>query len=150
MGTHYQGTEEQVRALDTFIKLTRAASAVSSRIASLISEAGLTESQFGTLEALYHLGPLCSGEIGHKILRSSGNMTTVLDNLERRGLVRRERDEQDRRQVMVHLTAEGEALIRRIFPRHVEAITAEMSILTPQEQQTLGELCKIVGRQSRD
>lgn len=145
MGTHHRGPEDQVRALDTFIKLNRAADTVGS-IAAAYAEQGLTSSQFGTLETLYHLGPMCQTEIGKKILRSSGNITLVIDNLEKRGLVRREREEGDRRRVSVHLTPEGQSLIARVFPEHVTLITAAISTLTPAEQDELGRLCKKLGR----
>lgn len=49
------------------------------------------------LEALYHKGPLCKRDIAAKILKSTGNITLLIDNLEKNGLVRRERDNEDRR-----------------------------------------------------
>jgi len=57
MGTRYKGTREETRALNAFIKLVRAAQSVSGRVESHFSEVGLSVSQFGALEALYHLGP---------------------------------------------------------------------------------------------
>lgn len=145
MGTHYDGTAEEVRALDTYIKLTRAAQSVENAINADLSEAGLTVSQFGTLESLYHLGPMCQSEIAGKILKSSGNMTTVIDNLEREGLVERARDPNDRRQVIVSLTVEGRSLIERIFPPHVRAVVETFNTLSPDEQETLGRLCRKLG-----
>lgn len=149
MGTKYQGKAEEITALDTFIKLTRASDSIMARIMQVPMENNLTVSQFGTLEVLHHLGPLCLGDIAQKILKSSGNVTTVIDNLQRRGLVRRERDTEDRRQIIVHLTDEGSELISAIFPEHVEVITTEMSVLSKEEQELLGELCKILGTKSR-
>jgi MarR family 2-MHQ and catechol resistance regulon transcriptional repressor len=146
MGTHYRGSEAENRALDTFIKLSRAADTMGMHALASYSETGLTTSQFGTLETLYHLGPMCQTEIGKKILRSSGNITLVIDNLEKRGLVRRERAEDDRRRVGVHLTPEGRKLIERIFPEHVALLTAAFGVLTPEEQDELGRLCKKLGR----
>jgi MarR family 2-MHQ and catechol resistance regulon transcriptional repressor len=125
----------------------RAASSVSARLGGSISEAGLTESQFGALEALYHLGPLHQCELGEKLLRSGGNITLVVDNLEKRGLVRRERETDDRRFVTVHLTDNGRRLVARIFPRHVARVVEEMKVLTPAEQEELGRLCRKLGRQ---
>jgi MarR family 2-MHQ and catechol resistance regulon transcriptional repressor len=110
---------------------------------------GLTISQFETLEVLFHLGPMCQRELGEKILKSSGNMTMVIDNLEKRGLVKRQREGGDRRFVTVHLTEEGYRLINEILPRHVAAITEEMSFLTPSEQEELGRLCKLLGLRER-
>src|SRR5918912_1458253 len=131
MGTKYRGSAAEVRALDALIKLSRAAESTDARLAGLLDEAGLTDGQFGVLETLYHLGPLHQRELGAKLLRSSGNVTLVVDNLEKRGLVRRERGVEDRRFVTVHLTEAGRRLIARLFPRHAARITAEMNVLTP-------------------
>ena len=147
MPTHYTGNSEEVLALNTFIKLTRAAESLSSRLHRRGTMGGLTVSQFGVLESLYHLGSMCQSDIGAKLLKSSGNITLVIDNLEKRGLVRRERDRDDRRMVIVSLTEKGRELIERIFPGHVAAILEELSILTAAEQETLGRLCRKLGKQ---
>lgn len=145
MGTHYAGTKEEVAALNAFIKLVRAAGSVSARVESSFAEIGLSVSQFGVLEALYHLGPLHQKDLATKILKSTGNITMVVDNLEKRGLVERVRDEDDRRHYFVRLTAEGSRLIRAFFPGHVKRIVREMGRLSQAEQETLGRLCKKVG-----
>jgi MarR family 2-MHQ and catechol resistance regulon transcriptional repressor len=123
----------------------RAAESMTARAHRHLSSFGLTTSQFGVLEALFHLGPLSQKVIGQKILRSSGNITMVIDNLEKRDLVRRERDTEDRRYFIVNLTDEGHKLIRKIFPTHAAVISNELSVLTAAEQQTLGALCKKLG-----
>ena len=147
MGTHYQGTTEEVSALNTYIKLMRAADSVSARATRHLTRAGVTPSQFGVLEALYHLGPLLPSQLAQKHLMSRGNITTVVDNLEKRGLVRRERDTTDRRIVRVSLTDEGRATVQEILPQHVSAIVAEMRCLTQQEQEEIGRLCRRLGKQ---
>jgi MarR family 2-MHQ and catechol resistance regulon transcriptional repressor len=147
--THYQGPPDEVAALDAFIKLARAADAVTHRLQPLLTAAGLTAGQFGALEALLHLGPLCQRELGDKLLMSGGNVTMVVGNLERRGLVRRERDATDRRVRRVHLTPAGTELISRLFPQHAAAVAAEFGVLAPAEQDELGRLCRKLGRRSR-
>jgi MarR family transcriptional regulator, 2-MHQ and catechol-resistance regulon repressor len=87
MPTHYNGSPEIRLALDTYIKLTRANSAFEARMLSHGDLGHLTISQFGVLEVLYHLGPQCQGALSQKLLKSTGNMTLVLDNLEKRKLV---------------------------------------------------------------
>ena len=136
-------------ALDAYLKLMRAAESTTARIHQHLSSVGLTMSQFGVLEALQHLGPLCQKDIGRKLLRSSGNITLVIDNLEKRGLVRRERDPNDRRFFVVHLTDEGRKIIGDLFPRHAKVITGEMSILSTAEQKTLANLCKKLGLKTK-
>ena len=140
-----QGETSESRALKTYVKLMRAAESITSRVHKHLSSAGLTVSQFGVLEAIYHLGPLSQKDLGRKILRSSGNITMVIDNLEKRRLVRRERDTSDRRIFIVHLTDEGQKLIRRIFPPHAALIAGELSVLNATDQMKLGNLCKKVG-----
>ena len=141
----FRGNKEAARALRTYVKLMRAAESVTARIHRHLTSMGLTLSQFAVLEALYHLGPLSQRKIGQKILRSSGNITMVIDNLEKRGLVRRQRKEADRRTFIIHLTDQGNDLISRIFPPHADLITKELSVLTAVEQDTLGSLCKKLG-----
>lgn len=145
MPTHYHGTPAEELALNTFIKLTRAVESFESRLSRYASLEDLSVSQFGVLEVLLHLGPLCQNELGAKLLKSSGNMTMVIDNLEKRSLVQRQRNSDDRRMITVSLTPAGRELIERIFPRQVAAITREMSVLTPEEQDTLGRLCRKLG-----
>lgn len=146
MPTHYRGTAAEVLALDAFIKLNRSVSALLGRlIPALQKEFGLTESQFAVLEAVHHLGPLPQGELCRKILRSGSNVTTVVDNLERDGLVRRERDEKDRRIQVVHLTDAGGRLVRRALPAHVDRIRSLMGTLEPAEQRELARLCRKLG-----
>jgi MarR family 2-MHQ and catechol resistance regulon transcriptional repressor len=149
MTTKYKGTKGEARALDAFIKLVRAAGSLSSRVEAPLGEINLTVSQFGILEALHHLGPLHQKDLAKKILKSTGNITMVVDNLEKRGLVERVLDEEDRRHYFVRITVQGARLIRSFFPGHVERIVKEMGVLTGAEQEELSRLCKKVGLGSR-
>ena len=146
MATHYSGAMREVRALDAYIKLTRATETIDARLAARLARRGLTHGQLGVLEALMHLGAMAQCDLGRKLLRSGGNVTTVVDNLERRKLVRRRRGAEDRRVVMVELTAPGRRLIERVFPDHASAIGAAFGALTAQEQEQLGKLCRKLGR----
>jgi MarR family 2-MHQ and catechol resistance regulon transcriptional repressor len=147
VGTNYRGTQRQLRALDAYIKLKRATSSTSGGLySSLFVEERLTESQFGVLDALHHLGELSPGQLSAKLFRSSSNLTTVIANLERNGLVRRTRDPQDGRAHLVSLTPRGRRLIQRLIPTHVERVARAMSALSPREQEELGRLCRKLGR----
>jgi MarR family 2-MHQ and catechol resistance regulon transcriptional repressor len=135
-----------VEALNLYIKLMRASASVTSRLQGRIQKSGLTMSQFGVLEALYHLGPLCQKELGDKLLQSGGNITMVVNNLERQGLVVRLRDEVDRRYIMVHLTWRGSEVVQELFPQHLEGIVGCFSVLTLEECQQLNRLLRKVGK----
>lgn len=145
MPTHFTGSRAEMRTLNTFIKLTRCTHSLLTRLAERNTIGDLTYSQFAVLEVLYHLGPMTQGDVSAKVLKSGSNMTTVIDNLERDGLVRRERDVNDRRVIHVHLTEAGSSKIEAVLPGHVAALVEEFSVLSVSEQETLGELCKKLG-----
>lgn len=150
MPTHYRGSTQEKAALDAYIKLMRAAESVTARLEPLMRAAALTVGQFGALEALLHLGPLCQRDLGHKLLRSGGNTTVVVGNLARRGLVRRTRRPDDRRFITVTLTDKGRRLIGGIFPRHAQRVVREMRALSLADQAELGRLCRQLGLGRRE
>ena len=145
MPTHYRGSKQEIQALNAYIPLLRAVDTLTSRGTARLEAAGITPGQFAVLEALLHLGPLCQRELGQKLLRTGGNITMVVDNLEKQGWVRRVRSREDRRFVSVHLTTKGKRLIERIFPEHAAAVRREMSCLTAAEQESLRRLCRKLG-----
>jgi MarR family 2-MHQ and catechol resistance regulon transcriptional repressor len=145
MATRHKGPARETRALNAYIALMRAAEAVTARTHGHLAVAKLTIGQFGALEALHHLGPLRTTELARKLLRSPGNMTTVLDNLERSALVERVPEESDRRCTTVRITPRGSALMREIFPGHVAGLVQELSVLSAAEQDELRRLCQKLG-----
>jgi MarR family 2-MHQ and catechol resistance regulon transcriptional repressor len=145
MASHFHGNDSEVRALGVYIKLLRATDTVAARLARSLAPHHLTMGQLGVLEALLHLGPLSQRDLGRKLLRSGANVTTVVDNLERDGLVKRERGIADRRLMTVSLTLTGRALISRVFPGHARLIVELLGHLTAFEQDELGRLLKKLG-----
>jgi MarR family 2-MHQ and catechol resistance regulon transcriptional repressor len=146
MPKKFKGTPAQERALSSYVKLERAASAAFAYARIGLEEEGLTLSQFAVLEALYHVGPQCLGELARRILTSSGNLTLVIDNLQKRGLVKREQQGKDKRFVLACITPSGEKLIAKIFPEHARRITEVMGRLKADEQDQLGQLCRKLGK----
>jgi len=136
----------QERALGAYVKLLRASETVQSEAMRSLAEEDITPSQFAVLEALYHVGPMCLSMLADKILKSSGNLTMVVGNLEKRGLVTRQQSRDDRRFVSAAITDKGKKLIARVFPEHADRIAELMSRLTPREQETLAELCRKLGK----
>jgi len=149
MGTHYKGSRKEIDALDCYIKLIRSAELLNAKINLELSKFNLTESQFGVLDALLHLGPMKHKEIGKKILKSGGNITMVINNLEKRELVQRKRGEKDKRQFIIHLTSKGKNKILEALPHIVKTIKNHFEILNKEEKKELQRLCKIVGMQKR-
>jgi MarR family transcriptional regulator, 2-MHQ and catechol-resistance regulon repressor len=150
MPTRYPGTEEEVRALNAYIKLQRAAESVLARTNAHLAAYGLNTSQFAVLEALYFLGTLSQRDLAEKLLKSTGNMSTVLKHMEERGMISRERDTHDQRYMRVSITLTGRVLIDGVMAAHVAGVVADMAVLSPDEQDELGRLCKKLGlRDSR-
>ena len=132
----------QRNALNLYVKLMRASNRATGNIHVHLKDDNLTVSQFGVLEALYHLGPLSPGELGEKILKSNANLTTVVDSLEKKTLAERRRSAEDRRKVTVHLTYSGRELIARVFSRHAKIAEREFEFLSAEEQNTLSGILK--------
>ncbi|MDZ7805904.1 MAG: MarR family transcriptional regulator [Gracilimonas sp.] len=145
MGTHFKGDKEEKQTLNAFIKLTRASESVNGRLSRHLSDANLTVTQFGALEALLHLGPLNQRELGQKLLKSGGNITLVIDNLLKNELVEKVTDPNDRRAVIISLTEKGRDFIEDFFPQHLEKIKEEFSVLSAEEKEQLAAICKKLG-----
>ena len=145
MPTRHRGTESEVRALNAFITLVRASEAVTVALHRDLGGKRLTSSQFGVLEALLHLGPLCQGDLAGKLLRSGASTTSVVEGLEERGLVIRQRTEEDKRFVRVALTGKGRKLVQEIFPAHAQRAARLFRVLTSDEQEQLRRLCRKLG-----
>lgn len=134
-----QSSKKQNMAQDTFSKLLRCMNSVSGDVHRHIQDQ-LTVSQFGILESLALLGPISQKELAARILKSPGNITTIINNLEKAGLVLRVLSTQDKRYYAIHLTDKGRRLIDRLLPIHTEILRNRMAVLTEEEQQTLGRL----------
>ncbi len=142
--TRKYGRESDL-ALGLWVKLARAYETFSRRSLENIRTFGLTEPQFGVLECLGHLGPLTTGELCRKMLVSGGNMTVVIDNLEKESLVERIRSSEDRRTIRVHLSKKGKKLFDDIFVLHAAHITRLAGVLTRSEQEELSRLLRKLG-----
>ena len=95
------------------------------------------------LATLGVLGDLSLGELGRQILMSKGNITIIVDHLERDGYVLRQRDSEDRRVVWVRLTPEGRQLFAEIVAAYEEEFVELMrSCLSEEELRQLSQLLK--------
>lgn len=136
-------------SLALYVVLSRAFRAVMDYCELDIRESNLNPTEFAVLELLYHKGPHPLQQIGERILLASGSITYVVDKLEHKGYVIREACPKDRRIIHATITAEGEALMESIFPKHAEAIAAALSGLTDAEQVQAKELMKKMGLKAR-
>lgn len=132
-------------ALHLWVTLSRAQSAVAAHLLDDARADGISPSEFGVLELLYHKGPRLLGEIQRRVLVSSGGITFLVDRLTEKGLVERRDCPTDRRARYAALTSQGEQLMTRLFPKHAVRLVEAMAVLTPEEQQSVAVLLKRLG-----
>lgn len=139
-------SDEEERALRAWTALARCYSTFARAVGTRVSEYGLTTPQFGVLEALHHLGSLSLGDLADKLLVTGGNITYVMDRLEERGLVERDRSTEDRRVVLARLTPEGRELVAEVFPDHAAYVRELVGELEGEETEELRRLLKKLGK----
>lgn len=113
-----------------------------------IASSGLGLSDFAVLEILLHKGPLPVNTIGRNVMLTSGSITTAIDRLEKKRLVRRQACPKDRRVTFVTLTATGRTLIRRVFSAHASRLETVFEPLSTTERSALATLLKKLGKHS--
>ena len=137
-----KGDKKRRRALDAYGRLQRAATLSAARVEDAVHPFGLSASQFGVLEALDDRGPVHQQELAGVLGRSKAQMTAIIDMLETRAHVRRERHATDRRFITVHLTEQGREVLAAAGPVRAEAIVTLMSELSGDQRVRLARLCR--------
>jgi len=137
-----KGDKKRRRALDAYSRLQRAAGLASARVEAAVHPFGLSASQFGVLDTIAARGAVHQQELAEALGRSKAQMTAIIDALEARELVRRERHATDRRFITVHLTGAGTSVLDLATPARSAAIVDLMSELTGEQRARLARLCR--------
>ncbi|RKN84923.1 MarR family winged helix-turn-helix transcriptional regulator [Paenibacillus ginsengarvi] len=141
--------ETKNESLHLFIVLTRASQWVNAHADRHIRKLGLNRTEFGVLELLYHKGRQPLQQIGDKILMTSGNITYVVDKLEKKELVVRVGDPNDRRVWYAEITPKGVKFIEDVFAEHTAVIEEALRGLDQEEKETAVRLLKKLGRSAQ-
>ncbi|MBC2147026.1 MarR family transcriptional regulator [Listeria booriae] len=131
--------------LKLFTVLLRSANWIQKVHANLVESHGITPSEFGVLEQLYHLGPQQLQALGQKNLISNGNTTYMVTKLEKKNYLVRVNDPNDRRVVYAKLTAQGTQFISNLFPQFEVLIKEQLTILDEEEKEILISGLKKIG-----
>jgi len=107
-----------------------------------LEKQGLTPPQFYVLATIGYAGRLPFGEIGAKMMVTVSNLTGIVDRLEEKKLVLRERDEHDRRVVHVVLTDKGAKLFKNAIPLFEKSIAGIFTNLDQAQQKELSALLR--------
>ncbi len=111
-----------------------------------LREYDLTPSQADVVFTLGNTEGLTFREIGAQTLITKGTLTGVVDRLTEKGLVRRVEQHADRRCTRVVLTAQGERLFARAFPRHIGVLQARFDGLSEAEKREATRLLEKIAR----
>lgn len=106
----------------------------------------LTSPQFYVLATIGYAGGLPFGEIGAKMMVTVSNLTGIVDRLEEKKLVSRQRDDQDRRVVHVVLTDRGTKLYKNSIPLFEKSISLVYTALDKAQQKELSALLRKLNR----
>jgi len=146
MPTKYKGSPKQKRALNAFISLMRSSESTSMSLNQKNKIEGLSIAQFSILECLYHIGPMKAGELADKVFMSNANITYTVGTLFDKKLLDRVNDKKDRRVVNVELTKKGVSVVEDNLNNYVGDIVKIMDGISVQEQNTLREICRKLGK----
>jgi DNA-binding MarR family transcriptional regulator len=110
---------------------------------------GLTAPQLGSLLAISREQPISTGSLAKRLHLGQPTVTGIVDRLERRGYVVRERGERDRRSVLLRLTASGQQVLVRA-PSLLHGFCRELALLEASERdQILGSLQRVAEMMER-
>jgi DNA-binding MarR family transcriptional regulator len=108
----------------------------------LLRRRNLTTSQLATLRQLGRHGALSAGDLARGISVSQATVTGIVDRLERRGLVTRSRDSEDRRRVVIDLTDPGRQAVASSPPPLHERFMVRLAELPEDERREIDRMLR--------
>lgn len=130
------------KSMQTWIQIVRAFNKIRTKELKYIGECGLSMNQFEVLEVLYHRGDLQVGAITKLIMSTPGNVTVVVRNLARDGLVETIPSAEDNRVRIVKITQAGKTLIGGMFPHHAQHLKECFAVISDEEMVVLYDLLR--------
>jgi MarR family transcriptional regulator, 2-MHQ and catechol-resistance regulon repressor len=131
-----------------WLVLRKAFQAAAKYLYAGLQETGIDDTDFRILEALLNKGPLPVNTIGPKVYLTPGSISTAVDRLVKRGLVRRLESPEDRRVRVVSLTPKGKRLIAPVFRKHAAEIKRVFADAGPKELRALETILKKIGKRA--
>ncbi|BCU67005.1 MarR family transcriptional regulator [Sulfolobales archaeon HS-7] len=130
---------EQVELWEAIVKLVRA---VNRDFDKGLQKIGISFMEFKVLDIIKKEGSLPMVKVVSEMLITKPGLTSVVDKLERKGLVKRERSLQDRRIIMLRLTEEGEITWRTSVEIYKTMVSEILQKISPKEMNTLLEIIR--------
>ena len=134
-------------SLNTFVGLNRTLDHLMKIVKTDVQRYGLNVTEFAVMELLYNKGDQPIQRIGNRVLIASSSITYVVDKLEEKGCVVRQRNEKDKRVTNASLTDKGRSMMDEIFPDHASTLESTFSVLTEEEITVLQTALKKLSAQ---
>jgi DNA-binding MarR family transcriptional regulator len=128
-----------------FVALLRTADQLQGHAAAMFKAHGLSPTQYNALRILRGAGPegLACSEVGERMINRDPDITRLLDRLERRGLIRRSREQKDRRVIKARITAAGLDLLKGLNREVVEFHRRLLGHLGEERLESLVRLLEV-------
>ncbi len=107
----------------------------------ILSNYTITPPQFVALQWLFEHGDMTIGDLSNKMYLAFSTTTDLVDRMENNNLVKRVRDDQDRRVVRIHLLSEGERIIEEVIDKRRMYLS---SVLKDFDEDELGEFSRLL------
>lgn len=112
------------------------------------AKAGLSPAEWRALAVIGRYGPLSAKEIARETVMDVFRITRAIGQIDKKGLITRKIDPEDRRKISVELTKKGRKVIDKIMPDVLESTEKLQAVLTEKEKQTLADLMGKLERHS--
>jgi len=116
------------------IALRKIIQAIDMNSKKLVKRVGLTGPQLVILQEISSSGEVTAGELAHAVSLSQATVTGILERMEKRELLTRQRSNQDKRRIMVRITESGKQVLENAPPVMQEAFVERFSSLQEWEQ----------------
>jgi len=119
------------------IALRKIIQAIDMNSKKLVKRVGLTGPQLVILQEISSLGEVTAGEIAQAVSLSQATVTGILERMEKRGLITRQRSDKDKRRIMVSITENGKQVLKDAPPLMQEAFVDSFTNLQEWEQNMI-------------
>lgn len=130
----------QAECVLTALTYRKAERIINAQAIKVMRQNDITPAQFGVLERLYTLGNMSITRLIEEQLATFGNMTLVIKNMERDGLIERVKNPSDGRSFIISLTQTGKDIIQKVLPVHFQNMEHIFGCLNSDEQNQLRTL----------
>ncbi len=125
---HVDSIEEYLRKVDYIIRKK-------GRV--ILSDFNITVPQFTALQILINNGDMTISELSQKMDLACSTITDLIDRMEKTDLVKRKKDEQDKRVVRVEVLQEGHDILARVLEKRIEFLTDKLKGVSEDDKNTL-------------